>query len=215
MRICLLLPAFFCFLSAFSQNKSFSLDIGLAKRFYPLSLANKNMSVITKPTFSVTHYQDFNLSIDISKGLLKNKLGIELSSYFRYGHSHYQRDVDLQNRTEIKKFKADLFLDVFYISNPTKGKLKGLQFKIGAGYGTMNMNTGYDYIQFDGIDGSGNVMTSRRIGGFRFSAPRLLLGVNSGRFNLWFNIHGTPDTSYEPYPTIWNELKLSYGLFRF
>ncbi len=100
--------------TTFSQEKSFFLHGGLAKRGVPISLSDKNFTVFEKPIFDDVHYRATNFTLDIRKSLLKNKLDIQASGYGRYGHNHFQRDVDLIQERSIKKFRADLFLDFIY-----------------------------------------------------------------------------------------------------
>jgi hypothetical protein len=167
--------------SLFSQKTTHQIqfDIGISRRTGVISLQNKFGTRGKGVEFdALKHFNNYNLSLDVSKTLFREKFILQLSNYIRYGHNHYERNDDLYSKREVKRFKTDHFLDIVY--NWKKNHWKNFSFLVGAGYGVMNVNTLYRFNQVIAIDSSGNPYKVPVIGWFEFNAPRLLLGVETG-----------------------------------
>jgi hypothetical protein len=70
-----------------------------------------------------------NFGLDFSSTFLKEKLTLQLSSYFRYGFLYYDKDLKIEK----KRFEADLIADFFY--NFKKKHPWSFGFYVGAGIG--------------------------------------------------------------------------------
>jgi hypothetical protein len=195
------------------ESGKLHLDVGISQRFYPLSLENKVYSLNPRGiSFSGSkHFKNYNFSIDFIKNL-NNKISFKLSNYLRYNHNHYRHDSDPITKTEIKKIKYDVFLDFLY-GNKFK-KAKDLFFKMGLGWGMMNINSGYQFNQVVGFDSTGYPRRDFFQGSFRFSAPRFIMGIQKLKWQGFFTMNITPDSNFERYFSLWPELKLSYTLTR-
>ncbi len=148
-----------------------------------------------------------NISLDIGQFVYKKKIYVELSSYCRYGHFHYE--TNSPNSKQIKRFKYDVFLDANYYLKWKKQHKSSLILGLGVGY--MNMNTGFRYDELTGeIDASGNYLKVNTKSSFSFIAPRFLIGIDRNRFKAFVIAHGTPDEDFRSNPTIWLEFKASY-----
>lgn len=196
--------------STYSQSKfNPIIETGIAFRTGYIELSNlskKPGQPYTTYTYSkAKHFNNINLSITIQQFILKKRISFQLASYFRYNHLYYGKNnlgVSTATEKEYKRIKYDMFIDVLY--HFKKRKINSIGFEIGAGIGYMNFGTRF-------ID---SAMVSNRYieikKGFRFLAPRILIGVNKNNFSFFTIAHGTPDADYEPNPTIWLEFKLAY-----
>ncbi len=203
---------FFRNISADAQNKlrfNPSIEIGIARRAEAFELSD--YSSRTSPNFTFyydafAHFTNTNLAIAVNQYVYKNKLTVQLASYFRYNHLNYGKNaqgISNSNQTEYKRLKYDIFIDVLY--HFKKRKEKSLGIILGAGIGEMNYGTKFkDSLWI----GSKNELKTRS---FIFIAPRLLLGFEKGNFSFFTIAHGTPDIDYRSNPTIWLEFKLAYA----
>lgn len=200
----------------FAQKNNIRMQIGIAKRFFPLTLENKSFTTNPRGIYFNSHRQfaNYNLSLDISKKIIKQKFDLQISNYLRYGHNHYQRNYVPDGYEEVKKIKSDHFIDMVYNWKLKKSKWKNFSFLIGAGVGLMNVNSGYSFQEAIGTDSAGNPYKIPVHGNFKFSAPRIIIGAQANRFRVFLILHGTPDDNYEPYLTIWPEVKLSYSFLQ-
>lgn len=150
--------------------------------------------------------RSINLIAEARQNILRQNLFLQLSGALRYGHVLYD-----SNNIEIKRIKADVFLDFLYAFK--KKKYTGVSrphLLAGIGFGRMNMNTQYPYRAL--VDyGPGVPYYENRRGGFRYAAPRLLLGMEYKTMNAFIIAHGTPDKKYLPNPSLWMELKLTHS----
>jgi hypothetical protein len=157
------------------------------------------------------------LSLDVKQQLFKKKrIIIELSNYFTYS-AFREITPDRTNpyyTIKQKRFKHDHFLSLLY---PFKSRSNKPHIILGAGIGYMNFGTGFRYDYFTGeSDQSGNpIVYKNKKGGFRFFAPKFIVGIEKSRYNAFLIVNGTPDIYYEPNPTLWIEGKLTYTFHLF
>jgi hypothetical protein len=212
----LILPAFpilFVFYSnaAFSQSKfKFNprVEAGIAYRPGVIELSElSRLPNLGKPYTNYAystkkHFNNVSLSIALQQLVLKNRISLQLASYFRYNHLYYGKNaqgVSSIKEKEYKRLKYDLFIDGLYHFKKTKS---GLGILLGAGIGTMNNGTLFK----DSTWNSNNIyVETDRI--FRFLAPRLIVGASKNNFSFFAIAHGTPDSEYDGNPSIWLELK--------
>jgi hypothetical protein len=214
-KLTFILIAFFVSKFSFSQLKfKPEINFGIVARNATIELSD--YSIRRRPYFGFDYNQikisrNRNLSIDIGQFIYKKKIYVELSSYIRYGHFHYEKDY---TTNEIKRFKYDFFADANYYLKWKKEHKSSLI--LGFGLGFMNLNTSFSYFAFTGErNASGNYLKKELKRGFNFLAPRFLLGVDRNKFKAFVIVHGTPDDDYQPNPTIWLEFKASYKIFQF
>lgn len=215
----LILPAFiilFVFYSnaAFSQNKfklNPSVEAGIAYRPGVIELSelsrlpNLGQPYTTYTYSAKKHFNNVSLSLALQQLVLKNRISLQLASYFRYNHLYYGKNAQGVSGTkekEYKRLKYDLFIDGLY---HFKKRKSGVGIVFGAGIGIMNYGTRFK----DSTWNSNNnyVETDR---GFSFLAPRLIVGASKNNFSFSAIAHGTPDSEYEGNPSIWLELKAAY-----
>lgn len=218
MKIFLSILLHVSFYSAFSQiDKTILFTPGVAFRNAAIRLEDKMfLRVPDGYRFnSLEHFRTTSFSIDISRNIWSRHWYVQLSNYIRYGHvavEQTRQNVDIK---EIKRLKRDHLLDLLYKFNLNHKKVN---FVVGGGIGFMNFNSTFNYDRNTGNkDANGNWIYVRTTGGFRFFAPRIIVGIerknlkdNHRSLNAFVIAHGTPDEDYEPYPTIWLEGKVSY-----
>ena len=202
----------FGFSSAYTQSKiKFEPTIETGIAFRPGYIEMSNSSKIPGQPYTTyayskaKHFNNINLSIAIQQYILKNRISLQLASYFRYNHLYYGKNsqgISSASEKEFKRLKYDVFIDGLY--HFKKRKINSIGFELGAGIGYMNFGTQFK----DSAMVNNRYMEIKK--GFRFLAPRLLIGVNKNNFSFFTIAHGTPDADYEPNPTIWLEFKLAY-----
>lgn len=195
-------------------NKKISVELGIAFRGAAIVLADKPF--VRNPygfSYSSTKlFRNKSFAIDIKKNIFSKRYFLELSSYFRYGHFHDERDQATGTTKELKRFKHDHFLDLLYEFG--KQKPGHIIFTLGAGYGYMNIGTGFTYNMYWGNDAAGNPIVTPVKGTFQFAAPRLIVGLRRNRLQGFIIVHGTPDEEFESNPTLCIETKFTYSFFR-
>jgi hypothetical protein len=194
-----------------------SIAIGAAYRAQSLRLAEKFYN----------NYNPYNLPlnigrsaayvvIDIKQKIMKDRLTIQFSNNFTYavlGDLVTNYPTGPRFKTE-KRLKRDHFFDILY---PFNANRKSTNFILGVGYGFMNCGTKFKVDLFTGnYDAAGNaIFIKSGQSATRFSAPRLLFGVEKEKLNGFLIIHGTPDAERNPNPTLWIEVKATYSLTPF
>jgi hypothetical protein len=212
----LILFIFFTYIT-YSQSKfNPSVEAGIAYRPGVIELSDFSKYPNPSPkgytyTYSSTkHFNNVNLSLALQQYVLKQRVSLQAASYFRYGHLYYGKNaqgVSSNKEKEYKQLKYDLFIDGIY--HFKKGK-SGIGIVIGAGIGNMNYGTLFIDSAYRGND---TILAKR---GFRFMAPRIIIGVNKNNFSFSAIAYGTPDSEYDGNPSIWLEFKAAYAfsLFR-
>jgi hypothetical protein len=190
-------------------------NIGIAFRNASLELSNypnRNNRSFGFDFDQIALTRTQNLALDIGQFVYKKRIYVDISSYLRYGHFHYE--TQSPQSKEIKRLKYDFFLDASYYFKKKNENRFGVI--LGAGIGYMNINTGFRYNYINGdTDASGNYVVRNVKGGFGYIAPRLIVGGEIKRIKGFVIVHGTPDDDYRSNPTIWLEFKLSYKIFKF
>ena len=199
------------FFSAYSQSKiklNPSIEIGVAQRSNPFELSPdprfQGYSRYTYVYNSGKHFRNFSLSLALQQFVLKKRISIQIASYFRYNHLYYGKNsqgISSFSEKEYKRLKYDIFIDGLY--HFKKRKLRSVGIELGIGIGEMNFGTTFK----DSIIGGNYGLQNRS---FRFLAPRLIVGINKGKFSLFSIAHGTPDPDYRSNPSIWLEFKAAY-----
>lgn len=198
-------------------DKTVSFAGGIAIRNFAIRLGDK-VSFTSPQGYSfnsLEHFRVQTLTIDASRFIWNRHWVLQLSNYLRYGHVAIIKNRQNVDIREIKRLKRDHLLDMLYKFD-ANGKKPVLV--LGAGLGFMNCNTSFNYEWNTGEkDISGNWIFRNRTGGFRFLAPRVIVGIERRKINdlrrslnLYLIAHGTPDEDYNAIPTIWLELKGSY-----
>jgi hypothetical protein len=207
---------FYC--TAISQNKfEFNplVEVGIAYRpgIIELSelsrLPNLSQPYTTYAYSSKKHFNNINLSIALQQYVLKQRISLQGASYFRYNHLYYGKNaqgISSNKEKEYKRLKYDLFIDGIYHFKKSKS---GIGILLGAGIGIMNYGTLFKDSVWRGND---SVIATR---GFRFMAPRLIVGLTKNNFSFFAIGYGTPDKEYEGNPSIWLEFKGAYSLSPF
>jgi hypothetical protein len=209
LRFLIVLLFWFTNTSGQDQPKRWGIEAGVGFRSNPVSLEDKGTTHYRDVAFnSIKQFKTQNLFLSF-KGEVYQKFTAEISSYFRYCHNHYVRREDL-TRGEVEKLKADFFLNLLY--KITAGN--NLSFFVGAGWGMMNVNSGYNFNQTIAIDTSGRPVKRHVAGNFQFTAPSILFRAQYGRLNAGLTIYATPDDNYDPYISIWPELRLGYSFIK-
>jgi hypothetical protein len=208
--ILLILSIFFTFTS-YSQSKfKFNprLEVGIAYRpgVIELSESSKYPNLRTTHAYNSTkHFNNVSLAIALQHYVIKEKISLQIASYFRYNHLYYGKSaqgISSSNEKEYKRLKYDLFIDGIYHFKKRKTRSLGVDLGIGIGY--MNNSTSFKDSTWTG---SKYVEAVR---GFSFLAPRIIVGVNKNNFSFFAIAHGTPDSEYQSNPTIWLEFKAAY-----
>jgi hypothetical protein len=207
---------FYC--NAFSQNKfklNPSIEVGIAYRPGIIELSrfskypNPSPRGYTYAYSSQKHFNNVSLSLAVRQLVLKNRISIQLASYFRYGHLYYGKNaqgVSSSKEKEYKRLKYDFFVDGLYHFKKSKS---GVGIILGAGIGGMNYGTLFQDSVWRGND---SVVATRA---FRILAPRLIIGASKNNFSFFAIAHGTPDANYEGNPSIWLEFKAAYSFSLF
>ncbi|NOT91441.1 hypothetical protein [Ferruginibacter sp.] len=195
-----------------AQNKLIfnpSLEIGIAVRnaaFELTNYTNRRSPDFTYDYDGIAHFRNKSLAIALKQYVHKNKISVQLATYFRYNHLYYGKNaqgLSNSNQKEYKRLKYDLFLDGLYHFKKRKENATGII--LGLGVGEMNNGT-----KFKDSLWTGNKY-ELKTRSFQFFAPRLLLGLEKRKISLFVIAHGTPDIDYRPNPTIWLEFKGSYS----
>ena len=196
----------------YAQNKlafNPSVEIGVAIRnaaFELIDYTNGRSPDLTYDYNGIAHFRNTSVAIAFKQYVHKNKISVQLASYFRYNHLYYGKNaqgLSNSNQKEYKRLKYDLFLDGLY--HFKKRRENAAAIILGLGIGKMNNGTKF----------KDSVLTGSkyelRTTSFQFFAPRLLLGIEKRKISFFVIAHGTPDTDYQPNPTIWLEFKGSYS----
>lgn len=211
-KLCLVIICFCYNTALFSQvQNSINIYPSFSYRGYILEMSNYNIRR-NYPGYSNEFYKQFgqkSIGVDINSDLKKNRLSINLSSYFRYGHLYF----DKMKSKEVKAFKADLFADCVY----NFGVKRNRKYKLfaGIGLGRINIGTRFKYAFFPAIDASGNPYLKEASGSFSFNTARVLIGVKKGRWAATVNIIGTPDEDKQPNLSATLEGKIAYSIALF
>ncbi len=150
-----------------------------------------------------------SFGLDISTNFLKDRLTINFSTYFRYGHLYYDRNL----QKEVKSFKGDLFIDFLY--NFRKPKETSFGFFASLGFGKANIGTKFRYNYIEAVDSAGNPYLKEGVGTFKFNTARILAGVKKGKWVFTLSVMGTPDEDKQPFLSISIEPKIAYNIFSF
>ncbi len=201
---------------ATSQSKFFNIELGIARRYQPLSLQDKSITVNIKNVFfqSSKQFKNYNFFIGISHPIKKDKIFLSLNTYVRYTHNHYQRNNFPNVYDEVKKVKFDETLTATFLSKQRNIKKFSFRYVYGFGAGVMNINSGFNFKETIAIDSSGNPYKVPVKGNFIFNAPDISAGLQSNRATVKFCLYVTPDDNYEKYFSIWPEINFSYALFK-
>ena len=215
-----LIQTSFLILSActcFSQSKfNPSIEVGIAYRPGLIELSrfskypNPSPRGYTYAYSSKKHFNNVSLSLAVRQLVLKNRISIQLASYFRYGHLYYGKNaqgISSSKEKEYKRLKYGLFIDGIYHFKKRKPASTGIQLGIGIGF--MNNGTNFGDSAWRG----NNYVASGRA--FNIFAPRIIVGVNKNNFSFFAIAHGTPDADYEGNPSIWLEFKAAYSFSLF
>lgn len=201
----------------FAQGKiKFSPELKFGFSARNASIELMSYQYIRNPPISRNKYNQIkltrnkNLIVELQQSFWKPNLTAQLSGALRYGHVYYD-----SNQVEVKSMKYDLFLDVIYLFKKKKNMNKPDRIYLfaGAGFGQMNYNTKFKYKHTE-YDFNNNPIERERTGSFMFLAPRVTIGALYKKLQGSFVVHGTPDDTYEPNPTIWMEFKLTYSLMK-
>lgn len=215
---CPILLFAFCFTYG-QKNKKLnpSIEIGVAYRPGVIELSklsrlpNLGQPYTTFTYSSKKHFNNANLSIALQQFVLRQSIGLQIASYFRYNHLYYGKNaqgVSSNKEKEYKRLKYDVFIDGLYHFKKRKPSSIGIELGLGIGY--MNLGTRFrDSL----LDYNNNYREAT--GGFDFLAPRLIVGLNKNNFSFFAVAHGTPDSEYEGNPTIWLEFKAAYSFSPF
>ena len=208
---CLALLFAFCFTYAQKNTKlSPSIEVGVAYRAGVIELSklsrlpNLGQPYTTYTYSSKKHFNNVNLSIALQQFVLKQRISLQIASYFRHNHLYYGKNaqgISSNKEKEYKRLKYDLFFDGLFNFKKSKS---GIGIILGAGIGVMNYGTLFKDSVWRGSD---SLIATR---GFRFLAPRLIVGVIKNNFSFFAVAHGTPDKEYEGNPSIWLEFKAAY-----
>lgn len=224
MRSALILLFCFTTISTFSQvNKLPIISIGLSHRNAIIRLEDKffNPSPSGYSFNSLQHTRVTSLAVDIGRNIWNKHWYLQFANYFRYGHVVYKQNRQNVITNEIKRIKHDHVLDMLYKFNSEKPKRP--VFVLGVGVGIMNMGTKFQFEYNTGEkDNLGNWIYRQRTRSFQFTQPRLLVGMErrnvknpKNSLNAYIIIHASPDEDFEPFASIWPELKISYSFSPF
>jgi hypothetical protein len=192
-------------------KKQIDISPTLSYRGYILELSNYNVR---------THYPGYtnefdkqfglrSLGVDFSSDLIKGRLSVLLSSYFRYSYLYFDKTLN----KEVKSFKTDLFADCFY--NFGIKENRKFIFFAGIGLGKVNLGTKFKYAFKPAIDSGGNPYLKEAVGTFAFNTARVLVGLKKKRWAITINVIGTPDEDKNPNLSATLEGKISYSLLSF
>ncbi len=198
--------------SIFAQKtKAIAILPTLSYRYKTLELTDYN-SRRNYPPYTNEFYKQFDLrsfGLDVSSNFLKDKLTINLSSYFRYGHLYYDNNL----KKEVKSFKGDLFIDFLY--NFRKRKETSFGFFAGLGIGKANIGTNFRYNYIESVDSAGNPYLKEGFGTFKFETLRILAGVKKGKWIFTTSVMGTPDDDKQSNLSATIDVKIAYKIFSF
>jgi hypothetical protein len=209
--ILLILSVFFTY-NSFSQSKfKFKprVEVGLAYRpgVIELSESSKYPNLRTTHAYNSTkQFNNVSLAIALRHYVIKERISLQIASYFRYNHLYYGKNaqgISSSNEKEYKRLKHDLFIDGIYHFKKRTPAAVGIELGIGIGF--MNNGTNFKDSTLDY-----NNKYVEAIRGFSFLAPRIFVGVNKNNFSFFAIAHGTPDSEYQGNPTIWLEFKAAY-----
>ncbi len=193
-----------------------SVEIGIAFRPVVIELSELSRLPNLGPPYTTyaynatKHFHNLNLAIALQHYVFKKRISLQVASYFRYNHLYYGKNaqgLSSLNEKEYKRLKYDVFIDGMYHFKKRKPGSVGILLGVGIGnmnYGTRFMDSawrGNDYVEV--------------VKGFRFMAPRLIVGLNKNKFSFFTIAHGTPDADYEGNPSIWLEFKAAYSFSPF
>ena len=199
--------------NTYSQNKfklNPSVEVGIAYRPGVIELSklsrlpNLYRPYTTYAYSSKKHFNNINLSIALQQYVLKQRISLQAASYLRYNHLYYGKNaqgVSSNKEKEYKRLKYDLFIDGIYHFKNSKS---GIGILLGAGLGIMNYGTLFK----DSVWRANDSLIGTR--GFRFVAPRLIVGLTKNNFSFFAIGYGTPDKEYDGNPSIWLEFKAAY-----
>lgn len=142
----------------------------------------------------------------------KKRMYLVLENYFRQTPMLFHvipNGTFTPKLVEESRFKRDHILNFVYEFGLKK--IKQAKFLIGAGLGTMNCNTKFDY-QYDtgNKDLNGNAIIANGSENFKFNTIDFLLGIRYKKWKANITIFGTPDEDFKSKPSIVIESKIGY-----
>ena len=201
-------------ISVAAQDNEIRFNIGFGKRLGLLKIQEGNgYQVQLTPHFkSKDHFNPLNAAIDIKKSFFNSRLETQLSSYFRYGNNHFQRESGFQEFYAVDRFKMDFFVDGMYRIPINSKKIKNFSLLFGVGYGVINLNSRFDFSVFVGYDSTGNPQANVFNGSFKREVERILLGTTINKFDIMVIFHSVPDRYYNYNTTLMGEFKVTYRI---
>jgi hypothetical protein len=214
-KLTLILISFHIILLGISQKSNkIVISGGVAFRGVPINvvLQGDRLHIYDFDYDGDEQFESTSFSIDFKKVVLKNKIFLQSSNYFRYNYFREKGFFSTINPPGMnieKRFKTDHFLDVIYQANI--GKKDNWKLKIGLGYGVMNTGTGFTYPKFaDTLNPQGNLAYTMTNDSFLFWAPRLSLGISYKKINLMLSVHKSKNQYNTDKFSLWIETKFAY-----
>ncbi len=191
-----------------AQSNLPTLGIGIAARLPAIELQQQKF--VQANNFYTPQYQEAmpRFCIDIKQTIFKKGMYfLQLSNYITYAKNRIIKPLSGSSKsTKEYKFKRDHFIDLFYQFKPSTN----INLILGAGIGTMNAGTKFIV---DTLNSPSLPVPMQKVNATTYMAPRLLIGLQKVRYNIYGIIHGTPNRNGEAYPTLWSEVKFTYSIY--